>query len=334
MLCGGAQAVRPREQIGHVQQGQIGGQLVAEPGDVLGTRPPQRHREAGTVEHGPHPAAHGRRQLGGAIGFLEEVEDLLLPPAEQLGQHLVHDDGRERHLRLGLEPIDELEGLGDGHLFGGGHDDGAGDDRIGEQIQHPPGLVADPTHLDQIVDRLGSRQLADHVTGGGGVDHDQVVVALTHLPGDLAHREDLLDPGGGRGHEVERLRQRPDASEQRDPQLKAQVLLERLLGVHRHGEEVRSELPRREGQRTRFEDIAQRALGVDLHEQGPLTPLRRQQAERGRHAGLADAPLAGDEQQSSLEQLEPGGADHGSRRRSQPAPKPIRRSLSGLPISM
>ena len=57
--------------------------------------------------------------------------------------------------------------------------------------------------LHQLVDRLGGGELADHVAGGRGVDHDQVVVALRDLPRELADGEDLLHPGRGVGHEVE-----------------------------------------------------------------------------------------------------------------------------------
>ena len=44
----------------------------------------------------------------------------------------------------------------------------------------------------------------------GGVDDDEVVVALAHLPAELADGEDLLHAGRGVGDEVERPGQRPD----------------------------------------------------------------------------------------------------------------------------
>ena len=100
--------------------------------------------------------------------------------------------------------------------------------------------VADEPDLDQIVDRLRRGQQPDDVTGRRRVDHHQVVVALAHLVAELADGEDLADTRGGGGHEVERLGQRPDPADHRDPQLELQVLAERRLGVHGHGEETRA----------------------------------------------------------------------------------------------
>ena len=62
-----------------------------------------------------------------------------------------------------------------------------------------------------------------------------------------------------------------------------------------------------------------------------------EQAERGGDAGLADAALAGDEEQPPVEQLEVTARAGVTGRRStvaSAAPKPMRRSLSGLPSSM
>ena len=50
--------------------------------------------------------------------------------------------------------------------------------RVGEDVDHPAGLVADQPDLHQLADGLGGGELADDVAGGRGVDDDEVVVAL------------------------------------------------------------------------------------------------------------------------------------------------------------
>ena len=86
-----------------------------------------------------------------------------------------------------------------------------------------------------------------------------------------------------------------------------------------------------------LEDVGEVALGVDLDEQRALAPAGGEQAEGGGDAGLADPALARDEQQPAIEQLEVAAHEAGGEARfgadAQPAPKPIRRSLSGLPSS-
>ena len=67
---------------------------------------------------------------------------------------------------------------------------------------------------------------------------------------------------------------------------------------------------------------ARDALGVDLADQHPLALGRRAAGQRGRHRRLADAALAGDEEETAIEQ-----AGHGIDQLSGPvsarAPKPI-----------
>ena len=109
------------------------------------------------------------------------------------------------------------------------------------------GLVAQRADVDELADRVGRAELGDDVTGRGGVDHHEVEVGpaldrLAYLPHDLADREDLLDPGRGGRDEVEHTRERPDASDHGHPQVQAQVLLQRRLGVHRHREDTRVHL--------------------------------------------------------------------------------------------
>ena len=84
------------------------------------------------------------------------------------------------------------------HLLRRGHDDHAGLGRVPEDVEHPAGLVPDQSDLHELVDGVGRRELPDDVAAGGGVDDDEVVVRLAHLPGQLADGEDLLHAGGGR----------------------------------------------------------------------------------------------------------------------------------------
>ena len=138
--------------------------------------------------------------------------------------------------------------------------------------------------------------------GGRGVHHHQVVVALAHLVAELAHGEDLPHPGRRGGHEVERLGQRADPAHHRDPQLELQVLAERGLGVHGHGEQPREDLLLLEAGRRRLVEAGHVALGVDLADQHPLAPQGGQQGQRRGHRGLAHPTLAGDEDQLEVEE--------------------------------
>ena len=101
----------------------------------------------------------------------------------------------------------------DRHLLGGRHDHHAGLRRVGEDVEHPLGLVAHHAHLHQLVDGLRRGELADDVAAGDGVDDDEVVVALAHLPRELADGEDLLHARRGVGDEVEGAGERADPGE-------------------------------------------------------------------------------------------------------------------------
>ena len=136
-------------------------------------------------------------------------------------------------------------------------------------------------------------------------------------------------PGRGVGDEVEGAGQRTESGDQRDLELEAQVLLERLLGVHRHGEEARRDLALGSNDGgADLEEVGQVALGVDLADEGALALLGGQQGQRRGDRRLADAALAGDEEQPAVEQVD----GQRIRRPGQP-PKPMRRPSSGLPIS-
>ena len=264
----------------------------------------------------------------------QPLEGLLLRAAEQFGQHPVGDDGRHVDVGLALEPPDELEGLVDLHLLGCGHDHHAGLGRIGQDLDHPLHLLAHQTDPDEVGhgDRRG--QLPDDVPRGGGVDDDEVVVLFLDLPRQLADREDLLHPGRGGGHEVEGAGQRAQSGDQRDLQLEAQVLLEGLLGVHRHGRQVGCDLGGREPELGCAEEVGEVPLGVDLTDQRAFAVPRRQRGQRRGDGGLPDAALAGDEQQPPIEQ---GGDVHGApvRRRSRWSDPPratrSRRTRSWMP---
>ena len=141
---------------------------------------------------------------------LEPLEHLLLAPAEQLGQHPVDHDGGQVDVGLRLDAARQLDRLVDRHLLRRGHDHHAGRGRVGQDVDHPARLLAHQADLHQLVDGLRRGQLADDVAGRRGVDHDQVVVALAHLPPQLADGEDLLHAGRGRGHELEDAGQRAD----------------------------------------------------------------------------------------------------------------------------
>ena len=228
---------------GHVQQRRALGELGPQPGQVHPTGAAQRDGQLRAGEDGTHrrPESRAERRLVG--GLVELIEHRLLPAGEQLREHAVRDTAaRSTTVSVG-EPRRQLEGLVDRHLLRRGHDHHAGLRRVAEDLEHPPRLVPHQPDLHELLDRLGGRELAGDVTGGDGVDDDQVVAALAHLPQELADGEDLLDARRRVGHEVERASERTEPGDERDLQLEAQVLLERLLGVHRHREEARATPP-------------------------------------------------------------------------------------------
>ena len=181
--------------------------------------------------------------------------------------------------------------------------------------------------LHQLADHLRGTDLGDDVTARLGVDDDEVVRALAHLVAQLADGEDLLHAGRRVGDEVERAGQRADASDQRDAHEQPQVLAQRVLGVHRHREQVRFDLSGLEPQRRGVEGVGERALGVHLADERALAGAGRELGERSRDGGLADAALAGDEEELAIEERRVQS------RQRQP-PKPMRRSPSGVPTSM
>ena len=278
-------------------------------------------------------------------GSAQAVEDLFFVTAEQLGQDPVDDDAGEADGRLGGHPAGQLERLGDRHLLGRRHRDEAGPGRVGEDVEHPVGLGADEADLDEVVDGLGGGELADDVAGGRRVDDDEVVVALADLVAELADGQDLPDARRGGGDEVERLGQRPDPADDRDLQVELEVLAQRRLGVHRHGEDAGRDLALGEPGRRGLEERREVALGVDLAGQHPLPALGGQLGQRGGDRRLADAALAGDEDQPAGPRgrgrspprppgRRTGHGRRGSRREGgQGAPNPTRRSLTGAPTS-
>ena len=224
----------------------------------------------------------------------------------------------------------EIDGLGDRHLLRRRDDDHAGRRRVVEDVEHPLGLVAHEADLDEFADHLRGADLADDVAARLGIDDHEVVVALAHLVAQLAD-------GRGSPSRLVRRRRRSrtcDASgpmrpSERDAHEQPEVLAQRVLGVHRHREQMRidcSVARTRNGQPCRTRRRAR-----------PWRPSRTRAcacrgvaascAERGRDGRLADASLAGDEQQVD-DRAAPGRPGTG-----QP-PKPMRRSPSGVPTSM
>ena len=152
---------------------------------------------------------------------------------------------------------------------------------------------------------------------------------LADLVAQLADDQDLLHARGGVGHEVEGAGQRAQPGQQRQPELEAQVLLERRLGVHRHGPQAGRDLPLGEARRPGLERPGQVALGVHLAQQRALA-AEAASAPSGGDRRLADTALAGDEQEPAVEQAD---GMVGRRGGGQP-PKPMRRPFSLEPISM
>jgi hypothetical protein len=246
--------------------------------------------------------------------------------AEQLGEHPVGHDRGEPTLVSGTQALGQLEGLDDRHLLGCGHDHHTRGAGIVEDLLHPSGLLADHTDLHELVDRLGGAELGDDVTAGAGIDHHEVVVVLADLPRHLAHGEDLADARRGVGDEVEAPRQRSDAGDERQPDVQPEVLPQRLLGGEGHHVEAGLHLAGFEAGGAGLEEAGEVALGVDLADEG-APPARGGERRDGRaDGGLADPALAGDEQQSPLQEVERHG------RLCYP-PNPMRRESEGLPIS-
>ena len=286
--------------------------------------------DVGGGEHLAHAGAGGvDEQLLDRV--VEPVDDLGLAAVEQRRQDAVGDDRRRRDAGLAVEPAEQVDRLGDRHLLGRRDDDEPGARRVLEDLGHPRRLLADHADLDELADDPRGGDLGDDVPAGLGVDDDEVVVPLAHLVGELADGEDLLDARRGVGDEVERPGERADAPDERHLDEQPQVLLERVLGVHRHREQAGVELARLERQRRGVERRGERALGVHLAHERALAGPGGQVGERGGDGRLADAALAGDEQQAAVEERPPSRGT-GSRRRRQP-PKPMRRSPSFVPSS-
>ena len=200
-------------------------------GEMAGLQPPQFGGKGGGIEDraDPQPAAGrewrpGRRsgcpgEFGGACSRAKRPEDLLLIAGEGFGPDPIGDDRGDVDSALRLQPTGELDRLDDWHLLARRHQHRARYLRVFEDLSHPPRLVAHRPDLDELTDGGRRTELRDHVTRRRGVDDDQVVVTLAHLPAELADREDLAHAGRRAGDEVERARQRADAGEQRHPQL-------------------------------------------------------------------------------------------------------------------
>ena len=201
-----------------------------------------------------------------------------------------------------MHPVDQLDRLGDRHFFGCGDDDQSGACCIAKDLQHPVGLVAHHAHLHQFTDRPRGIDLGDDVAAGLGIDDDEVIVAFSHLMTQLADAKDLLDAGCSVGDEVERVRQRPDATDQWDADEQPQILLQRVFGVHHHRPQPGLHFGGLEAQLAHLERCRERALRIHLADESSLSLTHRKVGERGGDAGLAGATFAADKQQLPIEQ--------------------------------
>ncbi len=137
-----------------------------------------------------------------------------------------------------------------------------------------------------------------------GIDHDEVVVLLPHLPGELADREDLLHAGRGVGDEVEACGPADRCGPAAGPS----------AGGSRYSfsdSSVSIDIANRSGCTSR----GLKVFGPDSKKSARLPLASTSQtsvrlpcaapssAERGGDAGLADPALAGDEEQPPVEQV-------------------------------
>ena len=218
-----------------------GGQLVAQPGQVHAAGAAQRDGELGAVEDRPHgradaprsaqrrwPARRAARRPPPRRGRTARAAPGW--PPRRRGRRRSRRASRSASSSVSLTGISSGAATITTPVC-------AGSPRMSSI--HPVWSRTMPD-LHQLLDRLRRRQLAGDVAGGRRVDDHEVVAALAHLPQELADGEDLLHPRRRVGHEVERAGQRAEPGDERDLQLEAQVLLERLLGVHRHREQARA----------------------------------------------------------------------------------------------
>ena len=174
--------------------------------------------------------------------------------------------------------------------------------RVAEDVEHPVGLVADEPDLDQIADHLRRTDLGDDVAGRLGVDHDEVVVRSRTSWHSLPTPRISLTPGAASATKSNVRASGPMLAEQRHLHEQPEVLAERVLGVHRHRQQVRFDLPGLELQRRSVEGVGERALGVHLAHERAAAGAGREMGERRRDGGLADTSLAGDEHQPAIEE--------------------------------
>src|SRR5438552_13113725 len=91
-LAGGAQAVGAGEEVREVQHGDGGVNTGPQALEVPGSRAAHGHPPAGRGHDRSGVATGGLAHRIHAVGLRQRLEDLLLSPAEELGQHAVDDD--------------------------------------------------------------------------------------------------------------------------------------------------------------------------------------------------------------------------------------------------
>ena len=281
--------------------------LLAQVREVHRSAPPHRDREAGGVEHRGGARSGALDAAAPRARRPQRFEDRFVGVGEQLGQDPVDDDDAERHVELVAGPLHQLDGLVHRHLLGRGHHVERGELRIGEQLHHPVGLVPHRADLHEVLDRARGVELADHVPGGGGVDHDEVPVGaaldrLAQLPHDLADGEDLLHARRRGGDEVEGPGQWPDTPETGTractfrysrSDASVSICIAKMPGYTWRGSNPTGRM---------LEQRGEVVLGVDLDEQDPLAPLGGEQRRRRGHRALPDPALPGEEEQPAIEQ--------------------------------
>ncbi len=161
------QAVITHEQVRHEEERSEqcrGAPRDARPGSGATTPRAGRRR---APRSSPGPACGNQHLARIGLGVVPRTSPRRCA-CEQFGQHPVDDHRAERHVDLGVQPRDELDRLGHGHLLGRRDDVDGGDVGIREQLGQPAGLIAQWTDVDELLDRVGGSELGDDVAGCRG----------------------------------------------------------------------------------------------------------------------------------------------------------------------
>ena len=239
---------------------------------MRGAGAPHGDRQPGGIEHGGCVSIDEPVELGQRSWGRKCLEHGFLLASEEFGKHPIHHHSGQFDRRLLADPHSQLDRLGHRHLLGGAHSEQSGDGRVGQHLEHPVGLCPDQADLDQSVDGLRRGQLTHDVAGRRCVDHHHVPVSVAHFEAELPNGQDFSDARSCGGQEVKGPGHRTDPADDGDAELELQVLAERGLGVHRHGEEPGLDLFLLEPGGRRFVVPGELTLRVDLADQHLLAP--------------------------------------------------------------